>query len=208
MATYRLVVRSGPMVGKEFLIQKNEITIGRDLNNDVVISDSEVSRRHARLYLQGSTYVVEDLGSTNGTAVDGQRLMGPYVLRPGEIIGLGERNTLVYELVQVDADATVAAAAAARPAAVRPAAVPPPVSTPPPVYQPSPPPPQPQYAGQVPGYQEVEEYEEPKKKFPIWVVILIVVILLLICVCAGALWYIDSNFLWCTVMPFLGGCSP
>lgn len=107
--SFQLVMRSGPNPGKTFALSKSEITIGRDIGNDVVINDAEISRRHARLFAQGSSFVLEDLGSTNGTFVEGQRLMGPHMLRPGELILLGENVTLVYEPLQQDPDATVAA---------------------------------------------------------------------------------------------------
>ena len=106
-SSYQLVMRSGPSAGKSFPLEKGEIVIGRDLNNDVVINDPEISRRHARLYAQGSTYVLEDLGSTNGTFVGGQRLTGAYPLRIGELITFGERLTVVFELTQPAEDATV-----------------------------------------------------------------------------------------------------
>ena len=108
-SSYRLVMRSGPSAGKVHPLEKNELFIGRDLNNDVVINDPEVSRRHARLYAQGNSYVLEDLGSTNGTFVGGQRLTGPYPLRIGEVITFGERMTVVFEM-EPDEDATVVSA--------------------------------------------------------------------------------------------------
>lgn len=146
-SNFRLVMRSGPSAGKVFPLEKGEILIGRDLNNEVVINDPEISRRHARLYAQGNTYVLEDLGSTNGTFVGGQRLTGPYPLRIGEVITFGERITLVYELNQQEDDATVASIGA-KPvvAPVQPQSVyqppvqapvqPSPVHQQPPVYQP------------------------------------------------------------------------
>jgi predicted component of type VI protein secretion system len=190
--TYRLVMRGGPTVGKSFILEKSEIFIGRDLSNDIVINDGEVSRRHTRLFLQGSNYVVEDLGSTNGTSVNGQRLMGPYILRPGEVVTLGEHVNLVFEAAQVDPDATIASAAAPRPAPAQPMPQP---------YQPAPmppPPPQPAYAGQVPMPPEMETFEEPKKKFP-WVIVIIVAVLLLICVCVAGLFVVDSTNSWCSL---------
>ena len=50
------------------------------------------------LFTQGNTFVLEDLGSTNGTFVNGQRLMGPNMLRPGDVITFGERMSLVFNL--------------------------------------------------------------------------------------------------------------
>lgn len=109
--SYQLVMRSGPTPGKIFELTKNEIYLGRDINNEIIINDAEVSRRHARIILQAGGYVLEDLGSTNGTSVNGHRLMGPHVLRPGEVILLGENVSLVFES-SLDADATLAAAPA------------------------------------------------------------------------------------------------
>ncbi|BAJ63437.1 FHA domain-containing protein [Anaerolinea thermophila] len=111
---YQLIMRSGPQAGGVFPLTKTEISLGRDLTNDLVVSDPEVSRHHARLYLQGNTYVLEDLGSTNGTFVNGIRLTGPYPLRPGESISLGERVVFLYEVV--DEDATVVTPASRIPA--------------------------------------------------------------------------------------------
>lgn len=102
----QLVMRTGPNPGEVFSLTKNEIYIGRDANNDIVVSDHEVSRKHARLVMQAGGYVLEDLGSTNGTYVNGQRLMGPHVLRSGETVMLGENVSLVLEAVY-DADATI-----------------------------------------------------------------------------------------------------
>ena len=102
----QLVMRTGPNPGEVFSLTKNEIYIGRDVNNDIVVSDQEVSRKHARLVMQAGGYVLEDLGSTNGTYVNGQRLMGPHVLRTGETVMLGENVSLVLEAVY-DADATI-----------------------------------------------------------------------------------------------------
>ena len=58
---YRLVVRQGPIPGQIFECDKNEISIGRDIANDFVLNDAEVSRRHARLTLEGDRYKIEDL---------------------------------------------------------------------------------------------------------------------------------------------------
>lgn len=105
MIVYRLVMRSGPNAGQVYSLEKSELFIGRDLANDIIVNDPEVSRRHLRLFLQGNQYGIEDLGSTNGSFVNGQRLAGPYILHPGEFLTLGERVNFVYEVV--DTDATV-----------------------------------------------------------------------------------------------------
>ncbi len=136
VASLRLVINSGPTPGKAYPLEKPEIFIGRDLANDIVINDPEVSRRHARLSNQGNQYIIEDLGSTNGTSVNGQRLTGPYMLRPGEQITFGERVNLVVEAIPVAPDAVPASSQAQPPSAYIPAApqaqpvYPPPVAPP------------------------------------------------------------------------------
>lgn len=200
--TYRLVLRSGPNAGQVTSLEQAEIIIGRDLTNAVVVSDVEVSRRHARMVLQGNNYILEDLGSTNGTFVNGERLVGPYVLHGGEIVGTGEKTTFLYEVIAQDPDATVMGAAAipvARPTAVAtpppfmatpPVAAPPPVATPPPAY-----------AGQVP------QPPPTRKKFPIWIVLLILGLMVLCCIIGFVI--IDSANLYCDLMPwFFNALTP
>lgn len=108
--SYQLVMQKGPNPGKIFELVQDELTIGRDITNRVVINDPEVSRRHAKLTASMGGYTIEDLGSTNGTFVDGQRLMGPHLLRPGQTIMLGEKISLAYEALGFDPNATLVGA--------------------------------------------------------------------------------------------------
>ncbi len=149
--SYLLIMRTGPNPGKTFELTKTETYIGRDINNDIVINDSEVSRKHARLIVQAGGYVLEDLGSTNGTFVNGQRLMGPHVLRPGELVMLGENVSLAFE-TGYDADATMVAGSLQTATFAAP---------------PPPAPATPVYSGQVPaGPAEpyFEPLQEPQKR--------------------------------------------
>ena len=84
-----LVMRRGPHLDRLFYLNKNVVTVGRDQDNDIIVEDAEVSRHHARLTLQGNNWVLEDLGSRNGTFVNGQRLTGPLWLGPGSQIAAG-----------------------------------------------------------------------------------------------------------------------
>lgn len=111
--TFQLVMRAGPHPGKVYELTQGELTLGRDVSNHLVINDPEVSRRHARLYSQLGSYIIEDLGSTNGTFVNGQRLLGPYTLRHGDVIGLGETVSLEYQALLFDPDATLLSGTAA-----------------------------------------------------------------------------------------------
>ncbi len=106
-AQYRLVVRQGPIPGQVFELNRNEVSIGRDISNDFVINDAEVSRKHARLILEGDRYKIEDLNSTNGTYIDGQRLIGPHVMAIGEIILFGDNVGVIFDGEPADPDLTV-----------------------------------------------------------------------------------------------------
>jgi hypothetical protein len=191
VASYRLVMHSGPLAGRAFPMEKTELFIGRDLSNDIVINDPEVSRRHARLFLQGNNFVLEDLGSTNGTAVNGQRLLGPYILHPGESVVFGEHISAVFEATQPDVGSTVVSAPPPR-SAPPPSAGP--AYAPPPYIEPA------GYVGRVPGVEEGEL--PPERKVPVWVLVLGAV-LLLACVCIAFLVIVDVTYSWCWLFGWL-----
>lgn len=85
------------------------VTLGRDPLADIVISDPEVSRQHARLMETEDGYELQDLGSTNGTFVDGQRLGGEaLLLQPGQQVEMGSGVALLYQPVPgEDSDGTM-----------------------------------------------------------------------------------------------------
>ena len=105
---FHLKIQSGPEIGKEIPLEKPEITLGRDPNSDITISDPEVSRHHARLLRTGQQYSIEDLGSTNGTFVQGNQIHGINPLNSNDVITIGERVVLVFEAMEFDPDATMA----------------------------------------------------------------------------------------------------
>jgi predicted component of type VI protein secretion system len=96
--SFRFIVRRGPQPNQSYDLNKDIVTLGRDITNDIVINDPEVSRHHLRMTRGAGGFTMEDLGSTNGTFVNGQRLTGARPLRPGDMIGLGETVTLAYEM--------------------------------------------------------------------------------------------------------------
>lgn len=183
-AKFQFVMRSGPTVGALYPLEGDLITIGRDATNSIQINDAEVSRRHARLQFQGGKYIIDDAGSTNGTHVNGQRIMSPYVLKAGDVVSFGEGIVLGFDAVNFDPGATVASA---RPPMAR--AVPPaPASAQP-------------YAGQVPaGPMPASVKRNP---LPIFVAIGVIALL---CACGAFFLWVDSANMWCTFFPFLGGC--
>jgi hypothetical protein len=95
--SFRLVVRRGPQPNQVYELNKDIVTLGRDITNDITINDPEVSRHHLRLTRGAGGFTLEDLGSTNGTFVNGQRLTGARPLRTGDMVGLGETVTLAYD---------------------------------------------------------------------------------------------------------------
>jgi len=99
-------MKTGPASGKVYSLIKSEISIGREAGSDIFINDEEISRQHARLTSQFGDYVLEDLGSTNGTFVNTQRITGQRILKSGDTILLGENVSLTFEEVPFDPNAT------------------------------------------------------------------------------------------------------
>jgi len=87
---------------KQHRFKQSLITFGRDDDNDVMIDDTEVSRHHARLTYQDDFIILEDLGSTNGTFVNDERLTSLAPIRPGETFMLGKDVSLAYAIIKDD----------------------------------------------------------------------------------------------------------
>jgi uncharacterized protein YndB with AHSA1/START domain len=83
----KVVVVSGPQAGRTVEFE-GELVIGR-ADAGLELTDDEVSRRHARLIVESDGVVVEDLGSTNGTRVDGERIAQPVKLRVAGVVRVG-----------------------------------------------------------------------------------------------------------------------
>jgi hypothetical protein len=109
-ASARLVVRFGALSNQEYLLDGRLITmIGREPINDIALNEPEISRRHARIDFDGSHYTLEDLGSTNGTYLNGRRLTEPTPLKNGDVIEFGESISFTFQMGD-DADRTMAEA--------------------------------------------------------------------------------------------------
>lgn len=80
----------GSETAERFPILQPDVAIGRIPGNDVVLTDPSVSARHARLRLAGGVWTLADLGSINGSLVDGEPVQQALPLAPGSIIRLGE----------------------------------------------------------------------------------------------------------------------
>ncbi len=97
----RIVIRSGG-AGGPFDLGPRTYHIGRSSSCDIVLSEVSVSGRHARLTPELDAFRIIDLGSTNGTFVNGERLTGDRLLQGGDVIRIGDA-TLSYELLPHDA---------------------------------------------------------------------------------------------------------
>ena len=92
----RLVVEQGPEPEQSFTLSNSSQTIGRSANNSIIINDPEISRRQAQILPREDTFFIEDLGSTNGTFVNGIRLNQPMALNHGDTIEFGDTIRLRY----------------------------------------------------------------------------------------------------------------
>jgi ABC-type multidrug transport system ATPase subunit/pSer/pThr/pTyr-binding forkhead associated (FHA) protein len=96
----KLIVKQGPTPGESIFLESADLVVGRDASANIQIDSPGVSRQHARLVQDGDGYRLEDLGSSNGTYVNGQRLSGPQALKHGDQVGLGLSVILEYQVEQ------------------------------------------------------------------------------------------------------------
>ena len=89
-APQQLLVTAGPLAGTSLGLTDEQITIGRADDATLVLSDDYASTRHARLFPQDGQWLVEDLGSTNGTYLDRQRVTQPTPVPVGVPIRIGK----------------------------------------------------------------------------------------------------------------------
>jgi pSer/pThr/pTyr-binding forkhead associated (FHA) protein len=102
-ALAKFVVRSGSLKGQRLYVRVPIVNIGRAEYNDLVIPDDSVSSQHAKLTRREGVWVLTDLGSTNGTMVDGEPFSGDMPIAPGAFVRFGEVQ-LVFEPTDDDAD--------------------------------------------------------------------------------------------------------
>lgn len=97
-----LIGQTGPLNGQRWLVE-NSMVVGRDPSCDILISDRQISRFHARFSRTEEGIVLEDLGSKNGTFYNGTRLEEPVLLSDGDVIQV----SLVQHFVFLNSDATM-----------------------------------------------------------------------------------------------------
>src|SRR3970040_397694 len=81
-----LIAQSGPLQGERWTLQSDRFLIGRGRECDIVVPDRQISRQHARISRTADGVQVEDLGSKNGTHVNGVRIEGPTGLSGGGVV--------------------------------------------------------------------------------------------------------------------------
>jgi len=86
----RVVITRGPLAGTTLGLNDQQITLGRANDATLVLNDDYASSRHARLYPQDGQWIVEDLGSTNGTYIDRQKVTQPTPVPVGVPIRIGK----------------------------------------------------------------------------------------------------------------------
>ena len=113
MSTDRLIFIEGPEVGLEVPLQEKVVIFGRSETADVTIDHIGVSRQHMQVSFYNGAYLVEDLGSRNGTFVNGARIEKAVSLDPGDEVQVGPGVRLRFEPAPPEASATVIDAPAA-----------------------------------------------------------------------------------------------
>ena len=93
----KLVINPTSASKKEIPIGSRVISIGRDPSNDLVLSDSMVSRRHAILEQRDDIFVLRDNNSSNGTLVNGDKVEAEKTLRDGDLVAIGS-SRLLFQL--------------------------------------------------------------------------------------------------------------
>ncbi|MBL8909151.1 MAG: FHA domain-containing protein [Archangium sp.] len=86
---FQLVIAEGKEAGREFEFDQDSVLIGRTAECDVILYEAGVSRKHARIFSESTAFFIEDLGSSNGTRVNGSAISGKQNLKPGDSIAMG-----------------------------------------------------------------------------------------------------------------------
>jgi pSer/pThr/pTyr-binding forkhead associated (FHA) protein len=95
-----LVFEQGVLAGQDLPLEGSMISIGRTGDNDLALPEHGVSRRHASIRRVSQGWLLADLGSTNGTYVDGRRIGGAHLLQPGERVAIGSSVFLVQQAAE------------------------------------------------------------------------------------------------------------
>lgn len=205
-AKLSIIFQTDPLKGLDFALNKPRVSIGRDPNNDIVIDHIEVSRKHALIEVQDGQVTITDVGSLNGTFIDGVQISGATTVLPGQVIEVSEAIRFILAEQESKAEATIVMEAEKAP------------STPKTSDSLDSVTPddrglddfEPFFADETPEVSEpdpdavVREYRQKRStdKKTFWIVIAILFALIILSVLAFV-WYIDYYSLWCDVLPYL-----
>ena len=222
---HALVAVEGPMAGERYTLVNLLSTMGRASTNTIVLESAQISRLHAQIRLTPNGVTIEDMGSTNGTFVNGRRLDAPRTLAPGDLIRFAEFATLQYVVEgapAVDRFATRPDPPSERVLESRhaPGSAPPPApASPVAAYEPARVPPTP--VGRAPQRRAPQSVQTTALKPPpsreaasdavvprrsTWLYGAIIILLVLICLCvalAAFLWFAPVTF-WERALDLLG----
>ena len=98
----KLTLQFGTTLLKEYTVHRQVVTIGRSPQSTIIIDNPAVSHDHAKIYAEGYDFYLEDLGSLNGTFLNGSRI-GRALLRPGDTIAVG-KHTIRFTAEQRDGE--------------------------------------------------------------------------------------------------------
>ncbi len=93
-----LIGSAGPVAGREYTLDAPVVTIGRRDENDIVIKDPTISRKHAEIRQAGGGLILVDKGSTSGTLVNGAPVSGEQPLRDGDIVTIGNNAAFAVQI--------------------------------------------------------------------------------------------------------------
>jgi diguanylate cyclase (GGDEF)-like protein len=112
---WALIIRSPSSAPVEYEVMPGKNTLGRKPDNNIIIADESASRLHAEIYCQNDMAILYDLGSTNGTFVNRERISKPHVLQPGDQIRIGQHVINASFQENGDSPRLVAALSGTRP---------------------------------------------------------------------------------------------
>lgn len=168
----RVIAVSGPLAGQMFQLGETSLTFGRSPDNTIVIASQRASRRHAEIRREGGVYVLIDLGSSNGTLLNGKPIQR-QILRTGDTFVIGDEAFRFEELAAAAIEPTLPVGPP--PPAAPGWSPPPPPASPPaaPGWSPPPPPASPPAAGgfQLPPSPPATPPSSLPRRFPLWLVL-------------------------------------
>ncbi len=103
---WQLVINGPGYFDTKYDLPEGTTHLGRADENDIVLSGDLVSRKHARFHANGNALVFEDLGSRNGSKLNGEKVVGKSPMKPGDVVAVGENSMVVRQPTTAETAAT------------------------------------------------------------------------------------------------------